>query len=210
MSPAPTAAATRTDRGYTILEVMIALTLLAIGMSGVIAMQKFAAVANRDAKNLAIADQIARTWIERLRTDAVGWNDPSPSNPSGNDLTTDTIWLGNVATSPGQWFQPAWNAVRQAGPAFDAQGNDVDQTDDAAPPAVFCTNVRLQWLYGTPPTDPPPYLIRAEVRVYWLREGPLAAQAICPQGGGNMTDIGQATSSLHFVYAASAIAQNPL
>ena len=67
----------RRARGYTVIEVMIALTLLAIGTSGIIAMQKVTSVTNREARNLVIANQIARTWMEaaeRLSTAA----SPSP------------------------------------------------------------------------------------------------------------------------------------
>src|SRR6185369_16025167 len=95
------ARAMRRSRGYTVIEVMIALTLLAIGTMGVIAMQKVTAIANRDAKNLVVANQVARTWLERLRTDAVQWNHPSAVNVA-SDLG-DTRWLNNV---DGKWFRP--------------------------------------------------------------------------------------------------------
>jgi type IV pilus assembly protein PilV len=143
-------------RGYTVIEVMIALTILAIGTSGIIAMQKVTAVANRDAKNLVVANQVARTWIERLRADGARWNHPSPVNPD-SDLA-DTRWLNRV---DGQWFRPTDDPL--GSPTADALGNDV--VDAQVTRGVFCTNVRLTWLYGPPPGTPPPYLIRAEVRV---------------------------------------------
>jgi len=189
-------------RGYTVIEVMIALTLLAIGTSGIVAMQKVTAISNRDAKNLVIANQVARTWMERLRADAVQWNHPSSVNPD-SDLT-DTRWLNNVNAT---WFRPADDIA--GSPAADALGNDV--RDTSINDGVFCTNVRLTWLYGPPPGAPPPYLMRAEVRVYWLRDG----------AGGNLDankpicdssiDLGQispAVDRYHFVYLTSAIAQS--
>jgi prepilin-type N-terminal cleavage/methylation domain-containing protein len=190
--------------GYTIIEVMIALTLLAIGTTGIIAMQKVAAVANRDAKNLIIANQVARGWIERLRADAVQWNHPSPLSPN-SDLG-DTRWLNNVT---GNWFRPADDAL--GSPTADALGNDVRDTDIS--PGIFCTNVRLTWLYGPPPAVAAPYLIRAEVRVYWLRDGGggviEAGKLICDPTI-DLTAIGTATAleRYHFVYLATAIAQN--
>lgn len=193
-------------RGYTILEVMIALTLITVGVSGVVAMQKVTAVANRDARNLAVANQIARTWIDRLRTDAVAWNLPSPTTPGGDDLGSDTLWLRQVGSG---WIQPATDPIR-GGPAFDLHGNDVSSLGDNEP-VVFCTNIRLQWLYGPLP-QPPPYLIRAEVRVFWLRDG---GGGLLP-GMASLCDtvdplvLGTATNNFHFVYATSAIKQNPL
>ena len=190
------------SRGYTVIEVMIALTLLAVGTSGVIAMQKVTAIANRDAKSLVVATQIARTWVERLRADATQWNHPSPTNPE--DDRPDTRWLKTVN---GTWFRPTDDVA--GSPAADALGNDVRDADLAN--AVFCTNVRLTWLYGPPPGTPPPYLIRAEVRVYWLRDGGggsvEAGKTICDPG----IDLGKVAPSLeryHFVYLTSAIAQN--
>ena len=91
----------RGRRGYTVIEVMIALTLLAVGTSGVIAMQKVTAIANRDARCLVVATQIARSWIERLRADATQWNHPSAIDVN-SDLA-DTRWLKSVS---GVWFRP--------------------------------------------------------------------------------------------------------
>lgn len=195
-------------RGYTVLEVMIALTLITVGVSGVVAMQKVTTVANRDARNLAIANQIARTWIDRLRTDAVAWNYPSPSMPGGSDLATDTLWLRQVESTQ-DWFQPATDTNR-GGPAFDLHGSDVSNVDSTEP-AFFCTNLRLRWLYGP---AAPPLLIRAEVRVFWLREGggglPAGMNSICgATAAGDMATIGAATQNFHFVYATSAIKQHP-
>jgi type IV pilus assembly protein PilV len=194
----------RGRRGYTVIEVMIALTLLAVGTSGVIAMQKVTAIANRDARCLVVATQIARSWIERLRADATQWNHPSAIDQN-SDLD-DTRWLKSVS---GVWFRPADDLA--GSPAADALGNDVRDTDLAN--AAFCTNIRLAWLYGPPPasTSPPPYLIRAEVRVYWLRDGGggsvEAGKTICDPG----IDLGKVAPSVeryHFVYLTSALQQN--
>lgn len=193
-------------RGYTVIEVMIALTVLAIGTSGVIAMQKVTTTANRDARSLAVATQIARTWVERLRVDALAWNQPSPAFPGGDDRASDTKWLANVDTG---WFRPQ-SATEW--PSFDAFGNDVPDGLTAANSAVYCTHVRLGWLYGPPSlTTPAPYLIRAEVRVFWRREGSGALAGgsswICDQGQ-DMTQVGSAVDKYHFVYLTSAIRQN--
>jgi len=187
-------------RGYTVIEVMIAMAVLAIGTTGIIAMQKVTAVANRDAKNLVIANQIARTWMERLRTDAVRWNHPSPTN-SASDLT-ETKWLND---NSGDWFMPGQDGI--VSPMANAFGEDVTSTAQA----VFCTNVRLSWLYGPPPGTPPPYLLRAEVRVYWLRDGGggvvEAGKSICDPTI-SLANVGAAITNYHFVYLTSGIEEN--
>ena len=43
------------SRGYTVIELLMALTVLALGASGVVAMQRVTLESNRYAKNLAIA-----------------------------------------------------------------------------------------------------------------------------------------------------------
>lgn len=188
--------------GYTVIEVMIALTILAIGTTGIIAMQKVTTVANRDAKNLVIASQVARTWIERLRSDAVQWNHPSSLNPL-SDLG-ETKWLNNVN---GTWFRPVDDTL--GSPSADALGNDVREANLGQ--EAFCTNVRLTWLYGPPVTVPAPYLMRAEVRVYWLRDGAggviETGKTICDPTI-NLASVTPALDRYHFVYLATAIKQN--
>jgi type IV pilus assembly protein PilV len=190
-------------RGYTMIEVMIALTLLAVGTSGVIAMQKVTAVANRDAKTLVVATQVARTWLERLRADATQWNHPSLTSDVSD--MADTRWLKAVN---GVWFRPTDDVA--GSPTADALGNDVRDTDIAN--GAFCSNVRLTWLYGPPSsTLPPPYLIRAEVRVYWLRQGAggsiEAGKTICDPSI-DLSKISPSVDRYHFVYLTSALAQN--
>ena len=59
--------------GYTVVEVMMAMAVLSIGATGVIAMQKTALLGNLRARNLATASAIASAWVERLRIDGVRW-----------------------------------------------------------------------------------------------------------------------------------------
>jgi type II secretory pathway pseudopilin PulG len=195
--------APRNRRGYTVVEIMISMAILMIGTSGIIAMQKVTAVANRDAKNLVVANQIARTWVERLRADAMKWNHPSPFQTT-SDQNTDTTWLNtaNITTNAnGPWFQPATRT-------FDGFGNDVAA---GSAEAVYCTQLRLTWLYGPPGTVAAPYLIRAEVRVFWLRDG---GGGIDPPTAGFctdamfVTDIGSSLTRYHFVYVATALTEN--
>jgi Tfp pilus assembly protein PilV len=191
--------------GYTVVEVMIAMAILMIGTTGIVAMQKVTTVSNRDSKNLVVANQIARAWVERLRADATQWNNPSPTSPTTNDMG-NTRWLGVVN---GLWFRPA-NDTTHGEPAYaaaDVFGNDVPIGSAAT---VYCTNVRLSWLYGPPGTVEPPYLLRAEIRVLWLRDGgpgPVGATA-CENGAVTWDNIGPMTDRFHFVYVATAVTQN--
>jgi type IV pilus assembly protein PilV len=184
---------------------MMALAVLAIGTSGVVAMQKVTAVANREARNLVVANQIARGWIDKLRADSVVWNHPSPSSPGSSDLS-ETTWLQQVGTG---WIRPNDPTNGMGYAAADALGNDISSADLAD--AAFCTNVRLTWLYGDGITMPGPFVMRAEVRVFWLREGAGGSvesnNAFCGTNQ-NTAAISNAQDRYHFVYVTSAIAQN--
>jgi prepilin-type N-terminal cleavage/methylation domain-containing protein len=190
-------------RGYTVVEVMIAMAILMIGTSGIVAMQKVTVVANRDSKNLVVANQIARRWLERLRADAAKWNHPSAILQTSD--MDETQWLKS-ANVTGLWIRPADSALGSF--TADSFGNDVAFDSQAA---AFCTNLRLTWLYGPPETVQPPYLVRAEARVFWLRDGgggmAQTGKALCDPTL-NLTTIGAAVTNYHFIYVATAITQN--
>jgi len=191
--------------GYTVIELMMAISLFAVGVSAIIALQKVTVTSNQHAKNLAIATRITQSWQEMLAADAVMWNHPSANN-TVSDLAADTTWLKQVDTATG-WFQPAWNANLEFGPAFDALGNPVLLPTDAAR-ANFCTHIRLTRLY---PDNTPVLgngLIRAEVRVFWRRPGVSNPDAFC---GAQIlpATIGEQVQQYYFVYKTAAVRQNP-
>lgn len=224
-------------RGYTIVEVMIAITLLVLGIVGIVAMQHYTAVSNRNARMIATANHIARTWVERLRTDSLAWNHPSSVQPGLWDLG-DTAYLSvngpagltaMLDTSGGptsNWARPNYNAVQGWGAAADAFGNDVPESGGAymagTNPPVFCTEYRLTWLYGpTSAATPngPPFLVRAEVRVFWIKEGatPLPGSVyemrnFCVANNetniSNLLDREVGLQYLHTIYAATTLRQN--
>jgi prepilin-type N-terminal cleavage/methylation domain-containing protein len=190
------------SRGYTAVELLMAMAVLGIGVSGIIAAQKITVSSNRHSRNLALATQIARSWQDRLVADAAVWNHPS-QDVSGTDLDTETEWLRRVGTG---WFRPDESTSGDFGPAFDALGNPVTDTTLLAR-APFCTHVRLSWLI--PAAQNRAGLIRSEVRVFWLREGqgtpnnvPICDSAVTPQL------VNGAVNTYHFVYLTSAVKQN--
>jgi prepilin-type N-terminal cleavage/methylation domain-containing protein len=190
-------------RGYTAVELLMAVAVFAIGVSGIIALQKVTVVSNQHAKNLAIATQIAQSWVSQLTADAALWNNPSPVSAT-DDVQTDPQWLSQVDAQKGAWFEPGFDPVRQFGPAFDALGNVVSDLT-LKQQIQFCTHLRLTQLY---PSDTGGGLIRAEVRVFWFRNGE-ESQGFCT-GAGNPTAIGQAITTYHFVYQTTAITQQTL
>lgn len=181
----------------------MAISIFAIGASGVIAMQKVTVHASKHARDLAIATHIAQAWLDQLTTDAAAWNHPSPKVVS-SDLN-DTVWLQIVQNNAGQWIRPGYSGARAFGAGFDALGNPV--SDVNAADAVFCANIRLSWLY---PGVGGNGLVRTEVRVFWLRDGqgsPINNQPICDPGTATAA-VDDAGIKYHFVHQASAVKQN--
>jgi type IV pilus assembly protein PilV len=160
-------------RGYTAVEVTIALALLAIGASGIIALQKITLQSTTNARNIATANQIAVTWTERLRADAAMWNNPV----TGSDLS-DTTWLRSSTTPPSTWFVPTSTAP--GGSAWaNIEGRDI--YPGAGGMGAFCTHLRLVQMYPT--------MIRAEIRVFWRRSGMPVACDTDPATIGADSDV---------------------
>jgi len=190
----------RSSRGVTMIEIIMALGVLAVGASGIIAMQKVTVVANRDARNLEVANEIARTWLERLRADAAVWNHPSAMNPT-SDLA-ETVWLNNSVrpSNAPAWLRPE-NAKLNLYGVHDALGRDIKDLN-----GPYCVNVRVTWHREN-------RSMRAEVRVYWQRQGiagvgQAVASPLCGDSPGNPPNIETHTSLYHFVHATTLINQN--
>jgi prepilin-type N-terminal cleavage/methylation domain-containing protein len=168
-------------RGYTAVEVLMAMTVMAIGTAAVISMVRTSVQGNLDARKTDVANAIARTWVERLQRDAMQWTCPSPACATGN-LDRAKLFAGTGSASApanitGKWFLPV-DLMQSSGstnpetmsPGFDILGRDLpsslllpDTTNGSGwPGATFCVNVRLTWLVTNE-------LVRADVRVLWPR-----------------------------------------
>jgi prepilin-type N-terminal cleavage/methylation domain-containing protein len=158
--------------GYTAVEVLMAMTVMAIGAAAVISMQKATIQGDMDARQTDIANSIARIWVERLQKEAMRWTLPSSSDPVDNNFASAKL-LANHVTGSGAptWFLPIdemGGTPETWSPGFDILGRDVVQAK-LSTDAHFCANVRLTWL--VPQALPgEPGLIRADVRVLWPRD----------------------------------------
>jgi type IV pilus assembly protein PilV len=199
------------SRAYTVVEVMMALSVFSIGATGVIAMQKATLVGNTRARDLATASAIASAWIERLRYDGLRWT----QQDTGLSTIGQTTYLNvvgndfpNIAGLEGQWFRPAPSAdawFAGVEPLADVRGQDTSTVAAGA----FCTHLRI--------TQVLPGAIRADVRVFWLRNhntnvstnyaGTFNNGPLCPYDPGYVTQMSSdiAGGRYHFVYMTSAI-----
>ncbi len=195
-------------RGYTAVEVLIAMTLFAIGAAGVIGMQRVTIQGGEDARRYDIATNIANEWVSRLQRDATFWTQPNPTNPDVMNIS-QTRWLKAVDTCANLFCnipQPSAPADGLS-PAFDQFGRDL--ASPVTTQALYCVQYRLIWLAapGLGPTYPMPLkmtgLMRADVRVYWnkLELDPIGNCLAPPP------EVIPAISNFHMVYATTAIRQ---
>lgn len=182
-------------RAFTVVELMMSLAILAVGISGIIAMQKVTAMSNFHSKGLATATQIANSWQNQLLLDGTLWR-------NNTDIPQST-WLYQLGKSPDAWFRPAYNPTRQFGPAFDALGNPVSDMAQAQ----FCVHLLLSPVTSTAADNPGNAVVRATIRVFWPR-----AQATRPANfcaSDDITTVGDDLANYHFAYQTTAIRVNP-
>jgi prepilin-type N-terminal cleavage/methylation domain-containing protein len=189
----------RGRRGYTVVEVLMSLAVLAVGVAGVIAMQGVTAASNRHAKNLSIATHIGQAWLEMLSTESSLWAE--------NGSLARTIWLAQ-GNGQATWFRPNYSAALNFGPGFDALGNPVSNVEQATK-AEFCVDLRMTQMR---PADGGSGLIRVEARVIWRREDALVLPAVAPPTQACDLAPVQVTNDdkgnlFHFLFMSSAVRQ---
>ena len=179
----------------------MSMAVLAVGVVGIISMQKITLASNLHAKNLAIATHIAQSWIGVLEAEAALWG-PVPTTALNR-----TTWLRQgfgIAT----WFRPDYSDALAFGPAFDALGNPVE-TVNQNPDAKFCVDLRFSPLTTN---NSGGGLMRVEVRVVWLRPETILAGAVtAPAHACSVSAVTVENAAerelFHFVMMAGAVRQ---
>lgn len=148
----------RTQAGYTIVEVMMALGVLTAGAVGIMAMTQASTRGNMEAREMTTATQLTTRWIERLRRDALNWT--TSRRVIDPTILARTQYLRTVP-DPGdasRWIIPTPPAGSPESANFDFYGRDTNVRAEM----YYCSNIRLEWLYVG-------RSIRADVRIWWLR-----------------------------------------
>ncbi|MEO0321363.1 MAG: prepilin-type N-terminal cleavage/methylation domain-containing protein [Myxococcota bacterium] len=177
--------------GFTIIEVMMAITVLAIGAVGLMGLVQATVRGNQQGRRITTATQVARTWLERVRTDTIGWTTNTPGG------TATTCYLQNapavaVGASSG-WFVPqpggancvdvgGLPAASEVGIAAGAAwtGADAVNSSGIGNQARYCTLLRVTWVVAGE-------MLRADVRTWW--DDSSEAQLAPNCGLGNEADI---------------------
>ena len=77
--------------GYTIVEVMMALSVLAVGGMGVVGLQKFAVVGSLDARGITGASTVATGWVDFCQNEAAAWNKSDNSDTGDMQLVSAAL-----------------------------------------------------------------------------------------------------------------------
>lgn len=182
--------------GYTAVEVLIAMTMFAIGAAGVIGMQRVSIQGNVDSRRFDLANNIAHEWVHRLERDTMRWVIAGPP-----PVTAQWVNPTSLTACVSAWCKPAVPASPNhigSSPAFDALGRDLPPSTPAAP-HVYCVQYRLRQLAPSP-TAPSSTLVRAEVRVFWARSE-LQPVTNCDAPAAN-PDAANAIETYHFLHTA--------
>jgi prepilin-type N-terminal cleavage/methylation domain-containing protein len=142
--------------GFTLVEVLIAVTILAIGLLGIVKMQMQSGIGNVTSRNMTGAVNLARSKMEELKRVAaysvqegidVELIDPDPlgANPTAGQIEAE---LGNWA-SP-DFTEGPYNEAETTAAAWDVIFyRDWNVVDDV-PIADFKTvRIRVRWTEGS-------------------------------------------------------------
>ncbi len=149
--------------GYTLVEVMLALGVLAVGATAILGLQQAAIRGNQEANEYATATRVAELWLERFRMDSLSWTTGgSNAVPSPTLLANTQLMQGLTGPGTTGWFQPvvAAPAAFPAASQLSMHGNPLPAPGPPIP--VFCTQANLTWVYNST-------ALRADVRVFWPR-----------------------------------------
>lgn len=187
-------------RGYTAVEVLMSMSVLAVGVLGVFSMEKVTLASNIHAKNLAIATHIGQGWIGVLEAEATLWDATDKS-------ILRTSWLSTAPTTP-DWFRPSYVGGSNFGPEFDELGNPVG---DEGP---FCVDLRI-WPLTTAVEDSQGMgLQRVEVRVFWVRDHASATSTLVPPQypcdlPSAQVSLAEQAQMLNIIHLSGAVRQGP-
>lgn len=181
--------------GFTLIEVMISVGILMAGAASILAMQQASVHANRSAREIGTATDVAQLWLERVRRDSLRWQ----SNAVGGALTTNYLNRTPNAGTSG-WFTPE-PPLSQESYAFDWFARDTRVVSEIQ----YCTHLETRWVV-------PNEVARVDVRVFWARERGAdtdrTTYADCGRGGGEgavTVDLAQPSPSVRAVHASTVV-----
>ncbi len=195
----PEIKARRGERGFSLMELMMVIVITTIGFMALINMQVGTLHAVNESRSMMEAVNLGEHFIETLKSEAIAWNDDASATILQGGLAAQfphLRYVGQATVNGGSGWIEGYRSTaqdRRVGPMGNA-----DATWDAGiateiPPGQnrrYCLHYRLTWLV-------PDYLVRADVRVLWLRdEGQITKYQTCGVGTQmeqDMSNVGSIT-----------------
>jgi len=148
----------RLEGGYNMIEVMMGLAVLAVGATGVIALQKVTILGVTGGRNITTATAVASRHLEAVRADGVRWT----------DINIGAAPLVAALVAAGVWVDPAVNVPFLGD---DLGASDVVGTTQSGlvGPVAYCTHLRA--VQVSPDPAQLPVLLRIEARTFWAKSG---------------------------------------
>ena len=180
---------TRTGRrGFTLVEVMMAISVMTVGAIAIFAMQNVTATGARRSRLVTTATEINRFWTERVKLEALRWG------PSTFNTITWLNQLPAATTGSSGWFLPdsrgAGDGIVTA--ASNWYGTPIEIPSGAGvAPAPYCTSLRLTWL-----ATGADQVARLDVRTWWHREERATGTTIA-ECGADQTAVTTALANLN-------------
>ncbi len=187
----------RRRAGYTLVEVMLAVAILAVGATGILGLQTAAIRGNQEANEYATATRTVEMWLDRYRMDALAWRTGGSGTLPSAALFSSTEFMRSMpAAGASGWLAPPAARVASFRPAAQLSFHGNPQAPVGAPTPVFCTQSNLSWVYdGT--------TVRVDVRTFWRRRGwqNSAGALACPNAPSRV--------DYHIVQASTLIRWTP-
>jgi prepilin-type N-terminal cleavage/methylation domain-containing protein len=152
-------------RGFTLIEVLVALLIFMVAMLGLVALQRASVSGANMGREHTAAVDLARYVMTWLENEAAAWPlaDTTPGPPAFADLPLLNRGLGEPDT---------WHTLSSADVRFDAYlEHSAEQLYSEVDSAQFCVHYRIAPVGST--DDPVAY--RAWVRVTWPKWGQYAS-----------------------------------
>lgn len=185
--------------GFNLIEVMMAVAILAVGATGILGLQTAAIRGNQEANEYATATRTVEFWLDRYRMDALGWRTGGAGTLPSPVLLANTELLRVIPAVGGTgWIEPTITSPTFAAASrMSFNGNPLPPP--GAPTPIFCTQANLRWVYDAT-------AIRVDVRTLWRRRGytSTATALVCPATAAAVDRV-----NYHMVQASTLVRWNP-
>jgi prepilin-type N-terminal cleavage/methylation domain-containing protein len=151
-------------RGYTMVEVMMGLAILAVGAAGIVSLQRFAVMGTMTSRHVTSATNVASSTIELMALEAGRWTN------NGSSITPANMpWLGTALGAPNTWVgADTLRAFRMDGSPFPSAAALLNGDQVA-----YCAHVRAVYLGNAAAAGAldSADAARVEVRVFYSKTG---------------------------------------